>query len=171
MAKNTFLIRTTVTCSHSGAAYAQTELDLGSYTNLGSSKPEVLRIHSAHVYFQNEDGTIPYMTGNKAGTINYQLSTTSQTALIQASEDSFVLGGQAGVRNGDSANNPPTDAFSESFMPQDLEAGQVIAVPSLFLGGAIGSEFTQDGNITLILECTTEAMSKANAVSLAISQQ
>jgi len=171
MAKNTFLIRTTVTCSHTGAAFAQTELDLGSYTNLGSSKPEVLRIHSAHVYVQNSDGTIPFMGGDKAGTINYQLMTSTQSALAQASDDSFLLGGQAGVRNGDSANNPPTDAFAESFMPQDLTAGQVVAVPSLFLGGAIGAEFTQDANITLILECSTEAMSKANAVALAISQQ
>lgn len=111
------------------------------------------------------------MGGNKAGIINYQLATSSQSSLMQASDDSFLLGGQAGVRNGDSATNPPTDSFSESFMPQDLEAGQVVAVPSLFLGGVIGAEFTQDANITLVLECTTEAMSKANAVALAVSQQ
>jgi len=171
MAKNTFLIRTTVTLSNSSATFNQTELDLGSYTNLGSSKPEVLRIHSAHVYFQNATGFMPTMGANKAGTINYQVCTSSQTALVSASDDSFLLGGIAGVRNGDSAANPPTDAFSETFMPQDLDGGQVVAVPSLFLGGAIGDEFTEDGIITVILECTTEAMSKANAVALAISQQ
>ena len=178
MAKNTFLIRTTVTCSHTGGVFAETELDLGSYTNLGSSKPEVLRIHSAHVYVQGSAGKIPNMGANKAGTINYQLCTSSQVdasdttaGLAQASDDTFLLGGQAGVRNGDSATNPPTDAFSEAFMPQDLVAGQVVAVPSLFLGGLIGPEFTEDANITLILECTTESMSKANAVALAVSQQ
>ena len=171
MAKNTFLIRTNVTCSHTGGAYNETELDLGSYTNLGSSKPEVLRIHSAHVYFQSSNGDIPFMGGDKAGTINYQLTTSSQTGLVQIIDDTFLLGGQAGVRNGDSANNPPTDSFAAHFMPQDLEAGLVVAVPSIFLGGLIGSEFTEDGNIGLVLECTTEAMSKANAVSLAISQQ
>ena len=171
MAKNTFLIRTSVTLSHSSATFNQTELDLGSYTNLGSSKPEVLRIHSAHVYFQNSTGFMPTMGANKAGTINYQICTASQSGLVSAADDSFLLGGIAGVRNGDSAANPPTDAFSETFMPQDLEGGQVVAVPSLFLGGAIGAEFTEDGIITVILECTTEAMSKANAVALAISQQ
>tara|TARA_R100000808_G_scaffold8572_1_gene24268 strand:- start:980 stop:1495 length:516 start_codon:yes stop_codon:yes gene_type:complete len=171
MAKNTFLIRTSVTCSHTGAAYAQTEIDLGSYTNLGSSKPEVLRIHSAHVYFQNSDGRLPDMGGDKAGIINWQLTTTSESGLIQITEDSFLMGGQAGVRNGDSATNPPTDGFTETFMPQDLVAGLTVAVPSLFLGGNIGAEFTQDGNIGLVLECTTESMSKANAVALAISQQ
>lgn len=171
MAKNTFLIRATVTASHTGSAYAQTEVDLGSYTNLGSSKPEVLRIHSSHVYVQGSNGKLPNMGGNKAGTINYQVTTASATDLVQASDDSFLLGGQAGVRNGDSATNPPTDAFAESFLPQDLQGGQVVAVPSLFLGGMIGPEFTEDANIHVILECTTEAMSKANAVALAISQQ
>ena len=171
MAKNTFLIRATVTASHTGSAFAQTEVDLGSYTNLGSSKPEVLRIHSAHVYVQGTAGKLPNMGGDKAGTINYQVCTASQTDLVQATDDSFLLGGQAGVRNGDSATNPPTDAFAESFLPQDLVAGQVVAVPSLFLGGMIGPEFTEDANIQVILECTTESMSKANAVALAISQQ
>ena len=171
MAKNTFLIRSAVTLSHTGGAYNETEIDLGSYTNLGSSKPEVLRIHSAHIYLQSSNGDIPFMGGNKAGTINYQLTTSSQTGLVQITDDTFLLGGQAGVRHGDSANHPPTDGFSESFMPQDLVAGIVVAVPSLFIGGLIGSEFTEDGNLGVVLECTTESMSKANAVALAISQQ
>lgn len=170
MAKNTFLIRTTVDAGHA-EAFAQTELDLGSYTNLGSSKPEVLRIHTAHWYIQNDTGTMPTMGANKAGEIAWQLTTQSQSALVQVTDDAFLMGGQAGVRNGDSAANPPSDAFSDSILPQDLTAGLVVAVPSLFLGALVGSEFTEDVNIGLILECTTESMSKANAVALAISQQ
>jgi hypothetical protein len=170
MVKNTFLIRTTVDAGHA-EAFAQTEIELGSYTNLGSTKPEVLRIHSAHWYVQNDDGTMPSMGGDKAGEIAWQLTTTSQTGLVQITDDSFLMGGQAGVRNADSAANPPSDAFSDSILPQDFTAGQVVAVPSIFLGGLVGSEFTQDCNIGLVLECTTEAMSKANAVALAISQQ
>ena len=170
MAKNTFLIRTSVDAGH-GEVYAQTEVDLGSYTNLGSSKPEVLRIHTAHWYIQNQSGTMPSMGGNKAGEIAWQLTTTSQSGIVQVTEDSFLMGGQAGVRNGDSATNPPSDAFSDSILPQDLTAGVLVAVPSIFLGGLVGSEFTENCNIGLVLECTTEPMSKANAVALAISQQ
>lgn len=170
MAKNTFLIRTTVDAGHA-EAFAQTELDLGSYTNLGSSKPEVLRIHTAHWYIQNDTGTMPTMGANKAGEIAWQLTTQSQSAMVQVTDDAFLMGGQAGVRNGDSAANPPSDAFSDSILPQDLTAGLVVAVPSLFLGALVGSEFDEDCNIGLILECTTESMSKANAVALAISQQ
>lgn len=170
MAKNSFLIRTTVDAGNA-ETFAQTEIDLGSYTNLGSTKPEVLRIHSAHWYIQNDTGTMPSMGGDKAGEIAWQLTTTSKAALVQVTDDSFLMGGQAGVRNGDSAPNPPSDAFSDSILPQDFTAGQVVAVPSLFLGALVGDEFTEDVNIGLILECTTEAMSKANAVALAISQQ
>ena len=171
MVKNTFLIRTNVTLSHSGAAFGQTEVDLGSYTNLGSSKPEVLRIHSAHWYIQDSDGMMPDLGGNKAGIVSWQLATTSQTTLMQVTDDACLMGGQAGVRNGDSAQNPPSTGFTDSLLPQDLTAGQVVAVPSIFLGGKVGSEFVEDVNIGLILECTTEAMTKANAVALAISQQ
>lgn len=170
MAKNTFLIRTTVDAGHA-EAFAQTEVDLGSYTNLGSSKPEVLRIHTAHWYIQNDTGTMPAMGANTAGEIAWQLTTTSKSALAQVTDDSFLMGGQAGVRNGDASPNPPSNAFSDSILPQDLAAGVVVAVPSIFLGALVGSEFTEDVNIGLVLECTTEPMSKANAVALAISQQ
>jgi hypothetical protein len=170
MAKNTFLIRATVDAGNA-EAYAQTEIDLGSYTNLGSSKPEVLRILTAHWFIQNDTGTMPEMGANKAGEVAWQLTTQSQSALVQVTDDSFLTGGTAGVRNGDSAANPPSSAFSDSILPQDFTAGLVVAVPSIFLGALVGDEFTQDCNIGLILECTTESMSKANAVALAISQQ
>tara|TARA_R100000655_G_scaffold89375_1_gene129835 strand:- start:342 stop:857 length:516 start_codon:yes stop_codon:yes gene_type:complete len=171
MPKNTFLIRAQVLLSNDGDTFNETEVDLGSYTNLGSSKPEVLRIHSAHWYFQDSGGAIPSMGGDKAGEVSWQICTTSQTATILANDDAWLMGGHAGVRNSDSSTNPPSDSWSDSLMPQDFTAGQVVAVPSLFLGGFIGSEFTEDAYLTVILECTTEAMSKANAVSLAISQQ
>ena len=170
MVKNTFLIRTRVNAGHA-ETFAQTEIDLGSYTNLGSSKPEVLRIHTAHVYFQDSTGTMPTMGANKAGELAWQVTTASQTAMLSVGNDSFLLGGQAGVRNGDSAANPPSDAFSDTIMPQDFTAGQVVAVPSIFLGGLVGDEFTEDVYIGLVLECSTEPMTKANAVALAISQQ
>ena len=171
MVKNTFLIRAQVTLSNAGDTFNETEVDLGSYTNLGSSKPEVLRIHSAHWFLQDSTGAIPDMGGNKGGEIVWQVTTASQTAAILANDDAYLMGGHAGVRNGDGATNPPADAWDSALMPQDFTAGQVVAVPSLFLGGFIGDEFTQDGFLTVILECTTEAMSKANAVALAVSQQ
>ena len=170
MVKNTFLIRTRVNAGHA-ESFNQAEIDLGSYTNLGSTKPEVLRIHTAHFYVQDSSGTMPSMGGNKAGELAWQITTASQSSMVSAANDTFLLGGQAGLRNGDSAENPPSNAFSDSILPQDFTAGQVVAVPSLFLGGLVGSEFTEDVYLAVVLECSTEPMSKANAVALAISQQ
>ena len=111
------------------------------------------------------------MGGDKGGELVWQVTTASQSAAILANDDAWLMGGHAGLRNADSASNPPATAWDSALMPQDFTAGQVVAVPSLFLGGFIGSEFTNDAYLTVILECTTEAMSKANAVALAISQQ
>jgi hypothetical protein len=176
MAKNTFLIRANVLLSNAGDTFNQTEIDLGSYTSLGSSKPEVLRIHTAHWYFQDDDTAgpgpaIPSMGGNKGGEVCWQLTTQSQSQMVLASDDSFLMGGTAGVRNADSADNAPSDAWENMLMPQDYTQGILVAVPSIFLGGFIGSEFVEDAYVSVILECSTEAMSKGAAVSLAVSQQ
>ena len=170
MAKNTFLIRASVNAGKAGT-FAQTEIDLGSYTNLGSSKPEVLRIHNIHTILSNSAGEIPKMTNDVAGNAAWQLTTQSQSALVLMTDDSFVAGGTGAFRNPDSAEEPPSQVLVETLLAQDLEAGSVIAVPTLYLGGYAGSEWTQDVFFSVMLECSTEAMSKANAVSLAISQQ
>lgn len=170
MAKNTFFIRASANIGDDNT-YGQAEIDLGSYTNLGSSKPEVLRIHNIVVQISDSAGFLPQMTGDTGDSIAWQLTTQSQTAVVLMTDDSFVSGGRAALRNADSQATPPTQAWEEQILPQDFTAGYVVAVPSLFLGGLAGSNFTEDVFVSVMLECTTEAMSKANAVSLAISQQ
>tara|TARA_Y100001938_G_scaffold142478_1_gene213780 strand:+ start:133 stop:645 length:513 start_codon:yes stop_codon:yes gene_type:complete len=170
MVKNTFMIRASVNAGNAGG-FNETEIDLGSYTNLGSSKPEVLRIHNVHTILSTSGGQIPKMEADKAGNAAWQLTTQSQTGLVLMNDDSFVSGGTMAARNPDQQEEPPTQVFGETLLAQDFEAGSVIAVPSLFLGGLAGTEFTEDVYYSVILECTTEAMSKANAVALAISQQ
>ncbi len=170
MAKNTFLIRTRVNLGHA-ESYNQTELDLGSYTNLGSSKPEVLKIITAHFYIQDSVGKMPSMGANKAGELAWQLTTSSQSGIVSITDDSFLMGGMAGLRNPDSAINPPSQAFSDTILPQQYSEPQTVAVPSLFLGGICGDEFEEDVYLGIVLECKTSPMSKADAVSLAVSQQ
>ncbi len=170
MAKNTFFIRASVNAEN-GGIFKQEEIDLGSYTNLGSSKPEVLRIHRIIHAMTDAAGEVPVLKTNTATSAAWQLTTQSQTSLVLMTDDSFVSGGRAGLRNPDGADNPPSQAFETAMLPQDLTAGYVIAVPSLFIGGFAGADFDENVYHTLVLECTTEPMSKANAVSLAISQQ
>ena len=170
MAKNTFFIRASVNIGDSDT-YGQTEIDLGSYTNLGSSKPEVLRILNINYQISDASGFPATMTGDKAAVVVWQLTTQSQTAPVLITDDSYVAGGNASLRNPDSETFSPSQAFESTLMPQDFTAGALIAVPSLFLGGLAGSNFTEDVFVSVMLECTTEPMSKANAVALAISQQ
>jgi len=170
MAKNTFVIRATVNGGNSGA-FAQTEIDLGSYTNLGSSKPEVLRIHRSHVYITNANGLFPKMDADTADSAAWQLTTQSQSGLVLVTDDSFIAGGVGAYRNPDGSEEEPTQTTDQGVQAQDYENGYVVAVPSLFLGGLGGAAFAQDVNFSVVLECSTEPMSKANAVALAISQQ
>lgn len=170
MAKNTFFIRANVNTGHAGA-FAQTEIDLGSYTNLGSSKPEVLRIHNIQLRISDSGGESPALTGDTGESVAWQLTTQTQSGLVLSTDDSFVSGGIGGVRNADATNGPATNEAISSILPQDFTAGYVVAVPSLFLGGLGGTNFVEDVYYNVMLECTTEPMSKANAVSLAISQQ
>jgi hypothetical protein len=170
MAKNTFFIRAQVNGGNAGA-FAQTEIDLGSYTNLGSSKPEVLRIHNVIVQMTDSGGAIPQMTNDTADSAGWQLTTQSQTQSILAIDDSFVSGGVGSFRNPDGSTHAPSQVYAEQILAQDFSQGYVVAVPSLYLGGYGGANFTEDVYFSVMLECTTEPMSKANAVSLAISQQ
>ena len=170
MAKSSFFIRAKVTPGNSGT-FVQAEIDLGSYTNLGSSKPEVLRIHNIRAAMTNNGGEIPEMTTNTADVSSWQLTTKSQTGLVLLDDDSFVAGGRGAFRNPDGSDNAPTQVMEEQILPQDFTQGYVIAVPSLFLGATAGTDFIEGVNYSVILECTSEPMSKANAVALAISQQ
>ena len=99
------------------------------------------------------------------------MTTQTQTALVLPTNDSYVSGGRAGCRNPDTETIPPSQVAEEMLLPQDFTNGYVVAVPSLFLGGLASNNFAEDVYYSLVIECTTEPMSKANAVALAISQQ
>jgi hypothetical protein len=170
MVKNTFFIRASVNGGNAGT-YAQTEIDLGSYTSLGSSKPEVLRIHNVIVQMSDASGLIPKMTGDTAGSAAWQLTTQSQSGIVLLTDDSFISGGRGAFRNPDSTIHSPTQDFSEQILAQDFVGGYLVAVPNLFLGGIGETNFTEDVYFNVMLECTTESMTKASAVSLAVSQQ
>ncbi len=168
--EETFWIRASVNIGHAGA-YAESEIDLGAYTNLGSSKPEVLRIHNVQLAITDSTGEAPAMTGDTGASLAWQLTTQTQTDTVLITDDSFVSGGRGGLRNPDTSTLPASQGWESAILPQDFANGYVIAVPSLFVGGKAGSDFTEAVYISVMLECTTEPMSKANAVSLAISQQ
>jgi hypothetical protein len=169
MAKNSFFIRASVNGGNAGA-FDQTEIDIGAYTDLGSSKPEILRIHNVQVRMSDSVGQIPTMLGDTAATASWQLCTQSQSALLMSTDRSYVSGGLVAARNPDSNVHAPTQVFEQQLLAQDFTQGYLVAVPSLYLGGLGGANYTEDVYFSVILECTTEPASKANAVALAVSQ-
>jgi len=170
MAKmNSFFIRASVNAGDSDT-FDQTEIDIGSYTDLGSSSPEVLRIHNIQFAATDSAGFLPTMTGDTAGSLVWQLCTQSQTAPVLLTDRSLISAGRAALRNPDSSTHPPSQAWESQLLPQDFSQGYVVAVPTLYLGGQGDQNSTEDVYISVILECTTEKATKANAVALAVSQ-
>ena len=169
MAKNSFFIRASVNAGDSNT-YGQTEIDIGAYTDLGSSKPEILRIHNVSVAMTDSAGFVPTMGADTGGSAAWQLTTQSQSAIVLQDDRSVISCGRGAFRNADSSPLPPTQAFETQLLAQDFTQGYLVAVPSLFLSGLGDGEFTEDVYFTVILECTTEPATKANAVALAVSQ-
>ena len=169
MAKNSFFIRAQVNSGNTGS-FAQTELDIGAYTDLGSSKPEILRIHNISVRMTDAAGEIPKMTQDTADSAGWQLTTQTQSGMVLADDRSYISGGVVAARNPDSNPHAPTQVFEQQILAQDFTQGYLVAVPSLFLGGFGGSNYTEDVLFCVVLECTTEPATKASAVSLAVSQ-
>ena len=140
MAKSdSFFIRAQVTVG--SAAYAQTEIDLGSFVNLGVTKSTLLRIHNVEAsYTDNGDPTtVMYYDGAVPGSlITWQLTTQSQTAIITAEDKSVVARGArwqpvlaAGFSGG--LASPVTNSDVDDINPSKWKNGYLIGVDSMFL--------------------------------------
>ena len=174
MAKTPFLIRADITFDAASSSIVQETIDLGSYTNLGSSKPEVLKLHRIDFMVTDAAGDLPNIGTNATATVNWQLTTQDNgtSALVLGSDDSFVAGASLSYRNTDgSGARQPSQGIEQNVLPQDYIDGYTIAVPSLYLSGNIDTDFSENVVVSVIMQCTTESMTKANAVSLAVSQQ
>jgi hypothetical protein len=175
MAKSdSFFIRAKVTVDASGLAYAQTEIDLGSFVNLGVSKSTLLRIHNVEAQYSDtsdKSAMIYYDGGIPGGLVRWQLTTQSQSGLIDAEDKSFVTGGSY-EQASTTGNLVQTSSQTSDMNPQQWRNGYLIAVDSMFFG--TDSSATWDsGNIDvcIVLECTLETATQASSTALALSQQ
>jgi len=171
MAKSdSFFIRAELKTDDSGT-FVQTTIPLGSYVDaLGQA---VLRVHGVEYEWIAADGTAPEMDGNTAGFATFQITTQSQTAMVNLFNKSVVAKGQLWARNPDSAANPPAESYNDSHSPQDFTNGYLVAVETLYLGGIGSSEWAASSDLTcaLVMECTIEKMSQSAAMALSLSQQ
>ena len=179
MAKSdSFYIRAKVT--QNGTTYAQEEIDLGAFVNLGVKSSTLLRIHNIAVQFADENGVQDAISGASALKFAYQLTTQSQTALVYADDKSLVASGSLALYNAQVAEDGSASAdFATGFTtdrqdiaPQDWKNGYLVGVDSMFLGiDANGTATSGNIVVSVVMECTLETATQASATALALSQQ
>ena len=164
---DSFFIRTSATVPDPslGPGFNQVAVDLGAYVDaLGKS---VLRIHNVQVQYGNAGENIASQPGAQSE-VNFQLTTQSQTALVDLSNRSVVASGCLRIMF-DAAGILTVVNESMDAGPQDFTDGYLIAVEQMYLGVAQGVQLLS--NVSLVLECTVETMTQAAAMALALSQQ
>jgi hypothetical protein len=177
MAKSdAFYIRATVT---GNATYAQAEIDLGSFVNLGVKNSTLLRIHSVQCAVRDANNHEDPVSAASAYGIGWQLTTESQSDLVYMSDKSVVASGQCTGYNGQIAEDGSASAdFATAFItdaydlnPSEFKKGYLIGVDTLFLGTESSVTLaTGDYRVDLIIECSLENATQSTATSLALSQ-
>ena len=171
MAKSdSFFIRAETNLGHA-AAYTQSEIDLGSFVNLGVKSSTLLRVHNVNVQIVSTSGEPPQIGANTAGSIAWQLTTQSQTGMVRLSDKSVLASAVYSTRNPDSAANAPTQVWEFDVAPQDFTQGYLVGVDELYLAGFADADFTTDVIVCIMMECTLENATQASATALALSQQ
>lgn len=176
MAKSdSFFIRASVGFPDGAGDFAQTEIDLGSFVNLGVSKSTLLRIWNIQVQYTDDTGVehMIYSIVVPGGSACWQLCTQTQTELVQATDKSLVASGRLNAF-GDSTSTAHSQQVTESqdINPSVWKNGYLIGVDTLFLG-ADGSNTLSSGagKVNIVMECTLETATQASSTALALSQQ
>jgi hypothetical protein len=165
MAKSdTFFIRAAVTSN--GTTYAQEEVDLGSFVNLGVQKSTLIGIHSVTAMIADSNGPQNPILHSADARTAWQLTTQSQTALVNADDKSMISSGGLTFKTG------VTPGHDYDVNPHMYQTSYLVGVDSLFLGVDNSTAFDSgEVTISVILECQLVQASQANATALALSQQ
>ena len=165
MAKSdSFFIRASVATNTT--TYAQQSVDLGAYVDaLGKS---VLRIHNISVQYGSPLDP-PTATANSTNLIAMQLTTQSQTAMVNADDRSVIAGGKLMI-GGDAGAVVNVISESLDIAPQMWTNGYLVGVEQIYLATDATANVGLD-TVNIVLECTVETLSQSAAMALALSQQ
>ena len=174
MAKSdSFFIRAKVTTD--GTNFAQQEIDLGSFVNLGVKSSTLLRIH--RIDHQWRDSTDPGQAAfdqaaNAQACYVWQLTTQSQSGLVTMDDKSVVASGSLICGNSTSTAGD-LDLLTDvtDVAPQEFTNGYLVGVDSMFLGVDCSIAPSNAIDCCIIMECTLENATQASATALALSQQ
>ena len=180
MAKDTFFLRAQVVTDDANEDREVAEIDLGAFVNLGTTKPQVLRIHSINMQICDSKGLPP--TVDASGAVGDMRSaflaaaiTTKATDLAidsvpQLNDDETIFTSSVIVVNGKNSADNGFSTSSLDIAPQALVNGVLVGVDTLYCYALSDNAFAEDVNVNFMLECSTEAITKESAIGLALSQ-
>lgn len=168
MAKSdSFFIRAST--AFNGTTFEQTSIDLGAYVDaLGKS---VLRIHNISVQWGTPLEDADTTTTNAGQTNAFQLTTQSQTAMVDITDKSVIASGRLSLHtDGTAAVVQVNDELDVA--PQHWTNGYLVGVEQIYLGVDSSSATNLDlSQCAIMIECTVETLSQSAAMALALSQQ
>jgi len=184
MAKGeTFFIRGQAITTQGSENRVETEIDLGSYVNLGVNKGTALRVHGVQMQVCDPTGLPPISaadttTGESKSAYSCAAITTAQvpssfaaTEMPQLNEDYVMFSASIVQTNQSDDNDQGVLSHSLDIAPQDMQKGYLLAVDSLYVYAAADNSWSENLHFNFLLECSIETISQATAVSLSLSQQ
>ena len=176
MAKSdSFFIRADVTTND--ATFVQSEIDLGSYVNLGVSKSTLLRIHNVAISVADDNdpaSQAPFLVAaNSEEKISMQLTTQPQSGIVHASDKSVISSAAIFIGNDTStALNASEMTTALDVLPQMWRNGYLVGVDTLYwaVDTALGSMNGQ-ATCSIVMECTLENATQTSSIALSLSQQ
>jgi len=179
MSKSTFFLRSQV-IAPATQARAVEEIDLGAYVNLGSTKPQVLRIHSIQVQFTDDEGLVPVVdaattTADGKSAFAVAALTTKEMQLASPnmpflSYDETVYSAAIVSTNLNDDKDQGITSSATDLAPQHLQNGYLVGVDTLYLYGIADDAWDESIYISICMECSVEPATRENAINLALSQ-
>ena len=178
MSKSTFFLRSQVIAPND-ESFPSAEIDLGAYVNLGSTKPQVLRVHSVQVAFTDSKGLVPTVKSAdspadaKSAYCNTAITTKERSAtnvipLLSSDETMFTAAIVGTNLNNDADQGIYSDAMD--IAPQHLTNGYLVGVDTLHLYATADDAWAEHVYVSFCLECSVEPATRENAINLALSQ-
>lgn len=175
MAKtDSFFIRQSLPLNAAGTdagEFNQVSIDLGAYVDaLGKA---VLRIHNVAVQYSDASGRTPDTTANGLAAVDFQLTTQSQTDIVIVGDNKSVVSSGRLLAHGGAADGVPEMVYDAlDVAPQHWTKGYLIGVEQMYVSGrTTAAGWKEDVTVSLVMECTSETLSKEAAMALALSQQ
>ena len=153
------------------AVYEESVIDLGSFVNALSK--DVLRIHSVECRYPQP--SINATGGAALVTETWQLLTQPQLGIVPLTNRSLIASGKMTCAwetdFPTTGTGVPTLITQETDIgPQFWDDGFLVAVEQLYLGGLRSLPFSPTA-FEIVMECSSETMTQAASMALALSQQ